>query len=80
MNWTLIQGDRDEWENLRNMPSTESLRHHRITPKRPELRGLGASLDWVQVRLSVSGGQYDTQNRNQTVFNPLNSLNESQRP
>ena len=80
MNWTLKQGGRDEWGNLQNVATMESLCHQRITPKPPVLRGSGANLDWIQVRLSVSGGQYDTQNRNQTVFNPLNSLSESQRP
>ncbi len=56
MNWTLKQGDRDEWEIIRKKPLTESLCHHWITPKAPVLRGSGANLDWSQVRLSVSGG------------------------
>ena len=46
----------------------------------PELRGSEANPDWIQVRLRLSGGQYDTQTRNQVAFNPLNSLNESQTP
>ena len=56
MNWTLKQGGRDEWGNLQNVATIECLCHHPITPKPPVLRGSGANLDWIQVRLSVSGG------------------------
>ncbi len=56
MNWTLKQGGRDEGENLQNEATMESLCHHRIAPKAPVLRGSGANLDWIQVRLSISGG------------------------
>ena len=51
MNWTLKQGVRDEWGNQQNVATMESLRHHRIAPKAPELRGSEANLDWIQVRL-----------------------------
>jgi len=56
MDWTLKQGNRDDCPNTAYSLSWERLCSDRIWPKAPELRGLGANLDWIQVRLRVSGG------------------------
>jgi len=56
MDWTLKQGNRDECLNPAYLLYPECLRSSRISSKAPDLRGSGANLDWIRVRLKMSGG------------------------